>query len=169
LLIFEKKQKNMKQVSLAAIERAIEVVDNLDDDQLESTFEKYAETQQILLDYVMSAPTEYENEELEGLLVYYFCLINESFSQEAIKVRSITEEDIDELEEPYFDMLDQYFEEEDEEILESFCDQPELAQFMAMEVSTDDEDGSSFSDDTASQLFIVTIAMISLMNRAIEA
>ncbi len=159
----------MKQVSLAAIERAIEVVDNLDDDQLESTFEKYAETQQILLDYVMSAPTEYENEELEGLLVYYFCLINESFSQEAIKVRSITEEDIDELEEPYFDMLDQYFEEEDEEILESFCDQPELAQFMAMEVSTDDEDGSSFSDDTASQLFIVTIAMISLMNRAIEA
>jgi hypothetical protein len=161
----------MKHVSLAAIERAIEVVDNLDDDQLESTFEKYAETQQILLDYVMSAPTEYENEELEGLLVYYFCLINECFSQEAIKVRTITEEDIDELEEPYFDMLDQYFEDEDEdeEILDSFCDQPELAQFMAMEVSTDDEDGSSFSDDTASQLFIVTIAMISLMNRAIEA
>lgn len=159
----------MKHVSLAAIERAIEVVDNLDDDQLESTFEKYAETQQMLLDYVMSAPTEYENEELEGLLVYYFCLINECFSQEGIKIRAIIEEDIDELEEPYFDMLDQYFEDEDEEILESFCDQPELAQFMAMEVSTDDEDGSSFSDDTASQLFIVTLAMISLMNRAIES
>lgn len=159
----------MKHVSLAAIERAIEVVDNLDDDQLESTFEKYAETQQMLLDYVMSAPTEYENEELEGLLVYYFCLINECFSQEGIKIRAIIEEDIDELEEPYFDMLDQYFEDEDEEILESFCDQPQLAQFMAMEVSTDDEDGSSFSDDTASQLFIVTLAMISLMNRAIES
>lgn len=159
----------MKHVSLAAIERAIEVVDNLDDDQLESTFEKYAETQQMLLDYVMSAPTEYENEELEGLLVYYFCLINECFSQEGIKIKAIIEEDIDELEEPYFDMLDQYFEDEDEEILESFCDQPELAQFMAMEVSTDDEDGSSFSDDTASQLFIVTLAMISLMNRAIES
>ena len=159
----------MKHVSLAAIERAIEVVDNLDDDQLESIFEKYAETQQMLLDYVMSAPTEYENEELEGLLVYYFCLINECFSQEGIKIRTIIEEDIDELEEPYFDMLDQYFEDEEEEILESFCDQPELTQFMAMEVSTDDEDGSSFSDDTASQLFIVTLAMISLMNRAIEA
>jgi hypothetical protein len=36
LLIFEKNKKNMKQVSLAAIERAIEVVDNLDDDQLDN-------------------------------------------------------------------------------------------------------------------------------------
>ncbi|MBU3660773.1 MAG: hypothetical protein FGM14_12925 [Flavobacteriales bacterium] len=159
----------MKHVSLAAIERAIEVVDNLDDDQLESTVEKYAETQEMLFEYVMSAPTEYENEELEGLLIYYFCLINECFKQEGIKLRSVTEEDIDELEEPYFDMLDQYFEDEDEEILESFCDQPQLAQFMAMEVSTDDEDGSSFDDDTASQLFIVTLATISLLNRAIEA
>lgn len=163
------KIKYMKHVSLAAIERAIDIVDNLDDDQLEVISEKYATAQQILLDYVMSAPTEYENEELEGLLLYYFCVINECFSQEGITLRPIVEADIDELEEPYFDMLDQYFEEEDEEILESFCDQPELAQFMAMEVSTEDEDGSSFSEDTATQLFIVTLAMISLMNRAIEA
>jgi GAF domain-containing protein len=159
----------MKHVSLAAIERAIDVVDNLNDDQLEATFEKYALTQQMLLEYVMSAPIEYENEELEGLLVYYFCLINECFSQEGIKFREVTEEDIDEMQEPFEEMLDQYFDDEDEEILESFCDQPELAQFMAMEVSTDDEDGSTMSDETASQLFTVTIAMISLMNRAIEA
>ena len=159
----------MKHVSLAAIERAIDVVDNLNDDQLEATFEKYALTQQMLLEYVMSAPIEYENEELEGLLVYYFCLINECFSQEGIKLREVTEEDIDEMQEPFEEMLDQYFDDEDEEILESFCDQPELAQFMAMEVSTDDEDGSTMSDETASQLFTVTIAMISLMNKAIEA
>jgi hypothetical protein len=65
-------------------------------------------------------------------------------------------------------MLDQYFEEENEEILESFCDQPELAQFMAMEVSTEDEDGTDMSEDTATQLFIVSLAMISLINRCIN-
>ena len=64
-------------------------------------------------------------------------------------------------------MLDQYFEEEDEEIIESFCDQPFLAQFMAMEVSTEDNDGTTLDEETATQLFIVTLAMISLMNRAI--
>ena len=64
-------------------------------------------------------------------------------------------------------MLDQYFEDENEEILESFCDQPELAQFMAMEVSTEDEDGTDMTEDTATQLFIVTMAMVSLINRCI--
>jgi len=157
----------MKQVSLADIEKAIEVVDNLDDNQLEAISNKYASSQQSLLNYVMSAPAEYKNESLEGLLIYYFCLICECFEQGGIKVRAITEEDIDELEDPYFDMLDQYFEDEDEEIIESFCDQPYLAQFMAMEVSTEDNDGTSLDEETATQLFIVTLAMISLMNRAI--
>ena len=156
-----------KQVTLASIEKAIDIIDNLDDDQLESVSEKYALAQQILLDYVASAATEYENEELEGLIIYYFCLINECFTQEGITFREVTEADIDELEEPYFDMLDQYFEDENEEILESFCDQPELAQFMAMEVSTEDEDGTDMTEDTATQLFIVTMAMVSLINRCI--
>jgi hypothetical protein len=157
----------MKQVSLQAIEKAIGVVDNLTDDQLENITELYASAQEALLGYVMTAPEEYKNDDLEGLLIYYFCLILEAFKQEGIELRAITEADIDELEEPYFDMLDQYFEEEDEEIIESFCDQPYLAQFMAMEVSTEDNDGTTLDEETATQLFIVTLAMISLMNQAI--
>lgn len=157
----------MKHVTLASIEKAIEIVDNLNDDQLEAISQKYAKAQQALLNYVMSAPSEYENEDLEGLLIYYFCLICECFEQEGVNVREVVDEDIDEMEEPYFDMLDQYFEDEDEEILESFCDQPFLAQFMAMEVSTEDNDGTTLDEETATQLFIVTLAMISLMNRAI--
>ena len=159
----------MKQVSLQAIEKAIGVVDNLTDDQLENITELYASAQEALLGYVMTAPEEYKNEDLEGLLIYYFCLVLEAFKQEGIELRAVTEADIDELEEPYFDMLDQYFESEDDEIIESFCDQPQLAQFMAMEVSEDDEDGSALSEETATQLFIVCLAMISLLNRAIVA
>jgi hypothetical protein len=159
----------MKQVSLQAIEKAIGVVDNLTDDQLENITELYASAQEALLGYVMTAPEEYKNEDLEGLLIYYFCLVLEAFKQEGIELRAVSEADIDELEEPYFDMLDQYFESEDEEIIESFCDQPQLAQFMAMEVSEDDEDGSALSEETATQLFIVCLAMISLLNRAIVA
>jgi hypothetical protein len=157
----------MKHVSLASIEKAIKIVDQLNDDELETITEKYANAQPMLISYILSAPAEYDNEDLEGLLIYYFCLICESFTQEGINTREIAESDIDEMEEPYFQMLDEYFETENEEILESFCDQPHLAQFMAMEVSTDDEDGSSFDEETATQLFIVTLSMITLMNRAI--
>ena len=93
-------------------------------------------------------------------------MLSEAFAQEGNSVRTITEDDIDAFEEPYFQMLDLYFENDDEEVLESFCDQPDLAQFMAMEISTEDEDGTSLDDETATQLFIVTLAMITLMGRA---
>ena len=156
----------MSQVTIKSIEKAIEHVDHLDDDALEALSERYALAQPDLLDYIMSASTEYENDELEGLLIYYFCLIMSSFEMEGLNLRPIVEADIDEMQDPYFEMLDSYFESEDEEELESFCDQPYLAKFMAIEVSTDDEDGSSLSEETSSQLFIVTIGMISLLNRA---
>ncbi len=157
----------MRHVSLKSIEAAIKKVDNLDDDSLERLSETFALSQEVLLGYAMSAAVEYQNEQLEGLLIYYFCLINESFQQEGIQIRKVTEDDIDAFEEPYFEMLDQYFEKEDEEILESFCDQPILAQFMGMEISTEDEDGTMLDDETATQLFIVALAIITLLNRAI--
>lgn len=156
----------MKEVTVNAIERAINKVDNLDDDGLERLAETYALAQQELLGYIMSAAIEYDNEQLEGLLIYYYCLISESFSQEQIDLNQIGESDIEEFEEPFFEVLDSYFDKDDEEILFDFCDQPELVRFMMMEVSTPDEDGTTLSNDTATQLFIVTTAMITLMSRA---
>jgi len=159
----------MKHVSLASIEKAIKKVDNLDDDGLERFSETCALSQEVLLGYVMSAAIEYDNERLEGLLIYYFCLISECFNQEQISTRAVNEDDIDQFEEPYFDTLDAYFENENDDVLEEFCDQPNLTQFMAMEISTEDDDGTTLDDETATQLFIVTLAMITLLNRAIEA
>jgi hypothetical protein len=158
----------MKHVSFAAIEKAISIVDNLDDDGLEKLSEKYALAQPTLLGYVMSAPAEYNNDPLEGLLIYYFCLLSACFEEQGLQAAQVSENDIDEFEEPYFDMLDAYFENDDEDLLDEFCDQPELTRFMAMEISTEDTDGSSLDDETATQLFIVTVAMIALMNRAVN-
>lgn len=161
--------KIMKHITLQSIEKAIAKVDNLDEDGLERIAETYAIAQQVLLGYVMSAAVEYDNEELEGLIIYYYCLICEAFTQEGVLLNEIVEADIDAFEEDYFAMLDEYFESEDEEVINDFTDQPELSRFMMIEMSTDDEDGSSLSDDTATQLFIVTLAMITLMNKAIKA
>ncbi|PHR37195.1 MAG: hypothetical protein COA38_00465 [Fluviicola sp.] len=159
----------MKHITLASIEKAIQKVDNLDEDGLERIAENYAVSQQVLLGYIMSAAVEYDNQQLEGLIIYYYCLICEAFTQQEVLINEIVEDDIDAFEEGYFAMLDEYFKSEDEETINDFCDQPELTRFMMIEVSTDDEDGSSLDDDTATQLFIVTLAMIALMNRAIKA
>ena len=155
----------MKQVSIKSIESAIDKIDNLDDDGLERISETYALAQPTLLGYIMSAAVEYQNEQLEGLLIYYYCLISETFTQEGATVGVVSEDDIDAFEEPFSEMLDQYFDKEEEDIIHDFTDQPELIQFMMMEITTKDEDGTSLDDDTATQLFIVTAAMITLLTR----
>jgi hypothetical protein len=159
----------MKHITLTSVEKAIEKVDHLDDDALDKLSETYSLSQTNLLAYLMSAAIEYKNEQLEGLIPYYFCLLSEAFEQEGVKVNAVSEESIDEFEEPFFEMLDAYFENEDTEILEAFCDQPTLTQFMNMEISTVDEDGTSLDDETATQLFIVSMAMITLMSRNVNA
>ncbi len=158
----------MKTVSVNSIEKAIQKIDTLDDAGLEKVAEAYALAQQTLLGYVMSAAIEYDNQQLEGLLIYYFCLISEAFTQEQIQLEPISEEMIEEFEEPFFEILDQYFESDDDDQLMDFSDQPELIRFMMVEISTPDEDGSKLDDQTATQLFIVITAMISLMSRGIK-
>ncbi len=158
----------MNQVSLSSIEKAIDIVDNLNDDQLEEISEKYALQQPDLCGYAMSAAMEYENEELEGLIIYYFVLISEAYAQENLNIGLINEEMIDEFSEPFNEVLDAYFDTEDEDVLEDFCDQAHLLQFMSMELGVEDEDGSKLSDETATQLFIVVLAVISLLSRAIK-
>lgn len=160
---------HMKQVSINSIEKAIDKIDNLDDDGLERISETYALAQQTLLGYIMSASVEYQNEQLEGLLIYYYCLISEAFTQERVTLNIISEDDIDAFEQPFFEMLDEYFDKEDEDIIHDFTEQSELIRFMMMEITTKDEDGTSLDDDTATQLFIVAAAMITLMSRAIQA
>ena len=159
----------MKHISLASIEKAIEKIDNLDEDGLERVAETFALSQPVLLGYAMSAAEEYENEKLEGLLIYYFSLILEAFQQEGVTLNEIQESDVEVFEEPYFDTLDAYFENEKLEDFEEFVDQPTLVQFMMMEISTPDVDGTELDDETATQLFIVMNAVISLLSKSIKA
>jgi hypothetical protein len=157
----------MAHVTLGHIEDAIKKIDTLDEAALDRLTDTQSLAQPVLAGYVMSAAEEYQNEELESLLVYYFTVILESFHQAGLNPSTVTEEQIDEFEEPYFAVLDQYFDTEDDELLEDFSDQADLVRFMALEISMEDEDGTTLDDETATQLFIVTLAMVSLLSRAL--
>lgn len=159
----------MKTVSINSIEQAVMLIDGLDDDGFENIANSFAKNQPILLAYANSAVDEYQNEKLEGLLIYYFCLIIESFKQEEIQTNEISESIIDEFEESFFQVLDQFFQSDNLEDIEEFTDQANLIQFMAMEISTPDTDGTELDDETATQLFIVTIAVIALLSKSASA
>ena len=158
----------MREVQLEHIEKAINIVDNLNDEALELLTNQLIEEQPELVAYLMTAVEDYQNDNLSGYIAYYFSLVMESFSQAKIRLRKIEVQEIEAQEDDFTTVLDQYFNTEDLEIIESFTEQSSLIQFILIEISTDDEDGSSMDEETATQIFIVFVAMISLLNKAIE-
>ena len=158
----------MKHVTHDSILKAISVIDNFSEDQFDELLSNYEEKYPVLLGYLLSASEEYENDQLEGLILYYFCLILETYKVEGVELGQVTEEDIDAFQEPFNEMLDEYFDTDNEEILDDFCDQPSFTRFMMVEVTEPDEDGTELDDDTATQLFIVALATIVLLNRSIK-
>jgi hypothetical protein len=162
------KTDTMKHITHESILNAIALIDNLDENQFVEQLSLKEEKQPVLLGYLMSAAEEYENEMLEGLIMYYFSLIIEAFKNEGVEIGEVTEEHIDAFQEPFHEMLDEYFDTDNEEILDDFCDQPHFTRFMIVEVSEPDEDGTELDDETATQLFIVALAAIVLLTRTIN-
>ena len=76
----------------------------------------------------------------------------------------INNQEVIDFEEEFLEVIKDYFQNENLDVLEEYTDQPELVQFMIMEISTPDEDGTQLEDETAIQLFISCIAMIKLLN-----
>lgn len=153
----------MKFISLNSVDASIALVDNLSDDALSILCEKHASRQPELIDYILSAAVEYENSDLEGLLIYYFCLLLESYELEGIELKKVDVIDIESFEEEFLSVLESYFENENLELLEEYTGQPDLVHFMLVEISTPDDDGSTLEDETGIQLFISMMALISII------
>ena len=154
----------MEQLEQKIIETAFKKIDTLSDDKLEKLCENYAGIQPELLDYVISASIEYNNAQLEGLIIYYFCIFMEINSLRKTTKNRINNQEVIDFEEEFLEVIKDYFQNENLDVLEEYTDQPELVQFMIMEISTPDEDGTQLEDETAIQLFISCIAMIKLLN-----
>jgi len=159
----------MTLITVENIEKAVVKIDNLDDDALDKLSETYGLAQEEFLGYVASAGMEFENDQLMGLIIYYYNIYFEAFAQQGVKLKKIEEAMIDEFHQEYDQVLEEYMEEEDMDLIVSLTNQPNLLSFMAMELEMEDDDGSRLDDETATQLFIVSTAMIAIMNKAIIA
>jgi len=158
----------MSQVSHESIEKALTRIDGLTDDALDKLIETYTLSQQDLVDYIMQAGMEYENEDLNIYGIYYFAIIYESFLQQGLTPKKITEEDIDEFQEPFLDALDAIHKKDDHGPLQELISQFELQEFMVAEIEAKDEDGEELTEETKTQLFIVSAAVIGLLNEAVS-
>tara|TARA_B110000037_G_scaffold19257_1_gene20361 strand:+ start:75522 stop:76001 length:480 start_codon:yes stop_codon:yes gene_type:complete len=157
----------MSQVSIENIEAAIKKIDGLSEDALDKKIETYTLKQQNLVNYLLQAGLEYENEDLNMFSIYYFAIVYEAFEQGGINLKEITEDDIDNFQDPFVLALDTIYKDEDYSPMQDLIQQHHLSQFMMNEIESVDEDGESLTEQTKTQLFIVSSGMIGLMQGAI--
>jgi hypothetical protein len=164
------KQKilSMPQITHESIDKALDKIDNLSDEQLDQLIEKYTAQQPDLMNYIMQAGMEYENEDLNGFAIYYFTVIYEAFLQQDVKLRQITEDDIEEFQEPFLEALDAIQKNDNHEPLQELISQISLQEFMVEEMDAEDEAGEQLDEEMKTQLFMVSAAIIGLLNEASE-
>ncbi|MBK9191111.1 MAG: hypothetical protein IPM77_06100 [Crocinitomicaceae bacterium] len=158
----------MPQITHESIDKALDKIDALSDEALDQLIEKYTAEQPDLMDYIMQAGMEYENEDLNGFAIYYFTLIYEAFQQQGVQVRKISEAEIEEFQEPFLEALDVINKDENYTPLQELISQINLQEFMVEEMDAQDESGEELDDEMKTQLFMVTAAIIGLLNEASE-
>jgi|SRR5690554_3132905 len=156
----------MAQITEKYITEAVRKIDGLTEDSLEKLSETHVLAQDVFVGYILSSAIEYENDSLLDYLIYYFNIFSEAAAMQGVKMKKIDETIIDEFQEEYIQTLDEYMETDDEDLINSLCNQPMMLSFLAHEISGADETGAVMEEDLATNVFIVGIALIALMNRA---
>jgi hypothetical protein len=157
----------MSQVSIESLEKALTRIDGLSEDALDKKIEELTLNQENLLNYILQAGLEYENDDLNMYSIYYFAVALEAFNEEGLKLKEISEDDIDNFQEPFLLALDAIYEQEDYTPMQDLIEQHHIAQFMMAEIEAVDEDGEELDEETKTQLFIVSSGMIGLLNAAV--
>lgn len=157
------------QITVKSIEQAVLKIDDLNEDSLEKLSEAHVLAQETFVGYILSSAIEYKNDELLELLMYYYNIFAEAFAIQGVQLEKITDDHIEEFQDEYVQTLDEYMETEDNDLIASLCNQPNMVSFLLSEIDMEDENGQKLEDDTATYLFIVGIAMIALLNRAIKS
>ena len=73
---------------------------------------------------------------------------------------------IDGFQNEYINTLDEFIETDDEDLISSLCNQPMMLSFYVSDIFGEDDEGNSLDEKLANELFLVGVAMIALMNRA---
>ena len=157
-----------QQISIESIEKALNKVDGLSEDALDKLIETYTLGQQNLVDYILQAGMEYENEDLNVFSIYYFAVITEAFHQQEFSLKELKSEDIEAFHEPYLLALDAIHSSEDYEPMNDLIQQQNLQQFIIEEVEAPDSDGVVLDEKTQTQLFIVVMSIIGLLNSSVK-
>ena len=156
----------MEYISAEHINEAIKKIEGMDDEALSRLIETFALEQNSLVGYSLQAAIEFDNEELNDLIMYYFAIIYQTFTNAGHKISEVQDELIDAFQEPFHQALDLIHQTEDYSEISALINQPVLEQWMVDEIGSEDSDGNVLGDETQIQLYLVSMTIIGLLNKS---
>ena len=155
----------MNYINAEHINKAIEKVEGMDDEALSKLIETFTLEQTPLIGYSLQAALEFQNDELNDLVMYYFAIIYQTFKNAGFQLKTIDEDLIDDFQEPFHEALDLIHTSEDYSEISALINQPVIENWIVEEIASEDADGDILNEQTQIQLYLVVMTMIGLLNK----
>lgn len=145
-------------------------IQHMDESQIGRIWDSFAREQPALVGYVLGESRELSEPDAREDVAYVLTVILLSFEEFRPGIPAITEQEFEKSFNEEFDEMENVFQDGFDEndamaVIESFC-QPDLLQFAAATIySEDDEETSNFSEEEAGLFIVIFKTAIALLHR----
>ena len=160
----------MQQITDHTIDLINDRIQRMDENQIGRVWDSFAREQPALVGYVLGESRELAEPDAREDVAYVLTVILLSFREFRPGIPAISEKEFENTFNEEFDEMETVFQEGFDEndamaVIQSFC-QPDLLQFAAATIySEDDEDTSNFSEEEAGLFIVIFKTAIALLHR----
>src|SRR5215469_15569699 len=160
----------MQLITDQTIDLVNDRIQHMDEVQIGKVWDSFAKEQPALVGYVLGESRELEMPDAREDVAYVLTIILLSFRELCPGIPSVTEAEFEKAFNEEFDEMEAVFQDGFDEtdamaVIESFC-QPDLLQFAAATIYTEDDDTSSnFSEEEAGLFIVIFKTAITLLHR----
>jgi hypothetical protein len=160
----------MKIVTAAAIDAAIEELEDLSEDRYEQQMQAFAEAQPVVIAYLFSDSFELLSEEERGYLQYLALIAWRAIERENGRIEPVSEEQIGEAEERNYEMLENAqgakFSDRLETFFEGYAQEDLLAFAEEAVIEEEGEEDALVTREGRETLFVALKTLIDAMSRS---
>ncbi|HMI62051.1 MAG TPA: hypothetical protein VK518_14125 [Puia sp.] len=166
----------MVQITDQVIDLINDRIQRMDEDQISKVWDAFAKDQPAIVGYVLGESRELQEPDAREDIAYVLTIILLSFRELAHGIPAVTEPEFEKAFNQEFDEMEEVFNDGFDEadamaIMDAFC-QPDLLQFAAATIYSEDGDegeGSNFTEEEAGLFIVIFKTVIGLLHEKASA
>lgn len=160
----------MNKVEVDNLDKALQKIDTIEESELQTLLDGYAEKQKPLVTYILATCESFENSQnIASLALYYYAVFYESFVNAEATPKAVTDEDMKNFLDQYMPIIENPDAEAMSDKMLELIQQDVLFSFLINEIVHEDDNGVKMGDDEQQQIYILGTIMIGMLNQGANA